>query len=112
MEDKYKTKYLKLKNNNLIQTGGGNKFKIIIDEPTLKYVKYNGKNTIHTTNTMDDEILNEKSEFMIFDEILNKYVISFVIKLTFINITNNIHYIRSKSNLLKKLYYLKLLFLD
>ena len=71
MEDKYikyKTKYLELKNNNtLIQTGGGggNKFKIIIDEPTVKYVKYNGKNTIHTTNTVDDEILNEKSEFMI-----------------------------------------------
>jgi hypothetical protein len=60
---KYKKKYLELKNNNMI--GGSNKFKIIIDEPTIKYVKYNGKNTIHTINTMDDEILNEKSEFPI-----------------------------------------------
>ena len=63
---KYKTKYLELKNNNINNMiGGGDKFKIIIDEPTVKYVKYNGKNTIHTTNTIDNEILNEKSEFMI-----------------------------------------------
>jgi CubicO group peptidase (beta-lactamase class C family) len=69
---KYKTKYLELKNinhinnnNNNMIGGGKNKFKIITDKPKLKYVKYYGKNTIHTTNTIDNEILNECSEFMI-----------------------------------------------
>ena len=67
---KYKNKYLKLKsinnNSNTNMIGGDkNNFKIITDKPKLKYLKYNGKNNIHTINTIDNEILNENSEFMI-----------------------------------------------
>lgn len=59
---KYMNKLEKLNCNDMV---GGGKFKIVIDKPKIKYVKYNGKNTIHAINTIDNENLNEFSEFMI-----------------------------------------------
>ena len=47
------------------QTGGKNKFKFMVDKPKLKYVKYDEKNIIHMINTVDNEKLDEYSEFMI-----------------------------------------------
>lgn len=44
--------------NNDIHTymvGGKSNFKIIIDKPKVKYLKYNGKNIIHTINTIDND---------------------------------------------------------
>ena len=60
----YETKHTELMKmiNNMT---GGSKFKIIVDEPKLKYVKYNGKNNIHIINTIDNDNLHEFSEFMI-----------------------------------------------
>lgn len=47
---------------------GGGKFKIIHDVPKYKYVHYDGDgkdNKLHTANNIDNDILNENSEFMI-----------------------------------------------
>lgn len=68
---KYKNKYKNLKNimdadiSNTNTIIGGSKFKIITDKPTLKYVKYTGNKKIHIINTIDNEKLDENSEFMI-----------------------------------------------
>lgn len=51
--------------NSLSRSDNTTKFKVIVDDPKIKYVKYNGKKTIHTINTIDDDKLNEYSEFMI-----------------------------------------------
>lgn len=63
---KYKNKYVKLKNTVCDDIMvGGTKFKIITDSPKLKYVKYTGNNNIHIINTIDNDEINEFSEFMI-----------------------------------------------
>ena len=63
---KYKNKYVKLKNTVCDDIMvGGTKFKIIKNSPKLKYVKYTGNNNIHIINTIDNDEINEFSEFMI-----------------------------------------------
>jgi len=62
-------KYVYNKNHYIDMSGGGNstnsKIKIIIDDPKYKYVEYYGRNILHVANNMDDDKLNENSEFMI-----------------------------------------------
>ena len=60
---KYNYKTLCVINNDVLV--GGSKFKVIQDKPKLKYIRYNGGKTIHVLNTVDEEEINEHSEFMI-----------------------------------------------
>ena len=59
---KYKTKYLELKNNNFIQTGGNKQ--MIIHEKKFKLVEYDDKK-LHVLNNIDSDKLYEYSEFPI-----------------------------------------------
>ena len=89
MEDKYikyKTKYLELKNNNNSNNmiGGGNKFKIIIDEPAVKNIihfdTHNGNFVVDSNNTiyltdyglvLDTDFNLSKKELLFYNK--NKY---------------------------------------
>jgi len=65
MEDKYikyKTKYLELKNNTIIQTGGNKQ--MIIHEKKIKVVEYDDKK-LCVLNNIDSDKLSEYSEFPI-----------------------------------------------
>ena len=103
---KYKNKYLQLKsinyNSNTNMIGGNkNNFKIITDKPKLKYLKYNGKNIIHTINTIDNENLNENSEFMIgsITKIFTGILIIILNDKNMLNINDNIDkYIEQNEN--------------
>jgi hypothetical protein len=103
---KYKNKYLELKsinnNSNTNMIGGDkNNFKIITDKPKLKYLKYNGKNIIHTINTIDNEILNENSEFMIgsITKVFTGILIIILNDKNMLNINDNIDkYIKPNKN--------------
>jgi len=100
----YKNRYSELNkiNNRMIGGGNdGNKFKIVIDEPKLKYLKYHGKNIIHLINTVDNEILNENSEFMIgsISKIFTGMVIIILNDLKMLNINDNVaKYIKPNDN--------------
>ncbi len=59
---KYKTKYLELKNNNIIQTGGNKQ--MIIHEKKIKEVEYDNKK-LYVLNNIDSDKLSEYSEFPI-----------------------------------------------
>lgn len=41
------------------------KFKIVKDEPKVKYVKYYGEKNLHVLSTIDDDEINVFSEFLI-----------------------------------------------
>jgi len=59
---KYKSKYLELKNNNIIQTGGNKQ--MIIHEKKIKVVEYDDKK-LCVLNNIDSDKLSEYSEFPI-----------------------------------------------
>ena len=54
---KYKSKYLELKNNNIIQTGGNKQ--MIIHEKKIKVVEYDKK--LCVLNNIDSDKLSEYS---------------------------------------------------
>lgn len=58
---KYKSKYLELKKNDQI---GGTKFKIVNYKPKYKMIRYE-KKIAYITNNIDNEKINEFSEFLL-----------------------------------------------
>jgi len=60
-------KYICDKKYYIDMSGGkmNSKMKIVDDDPKYKYVQYYGGKQLHIANNIDDDKLNENSEFMI-----------------------------------------------